>query len=559
MKRNIENGKAALYTRVSTNYQIDKDSLPHQREELINYAHYVLRIDDYEVFEDAGFSGKNTDRPAFQEMMRRIRQGEFTHLVVDKIDRISRNLLDFAAMYEELKALEVVFVSRNEQFDTSNAMGEAMLKIILVFAELERHVTSERVTAIMIDRAQKGKWNGANVPLGYKWSETEQFPVIDENEAKIVKKIFDLYESGESMTRLSIYLNEHKIKTKRNGEWTNATVRQILANPFYKGTLRYNYRNAARGKIKKEEEWIVVDNNHPGIVSVEQWEHVQELCKSKRHGKGGQRKKYDHIFIGLVSCICGSHATSQIQRNKKEPPISRYYCVDSAFSGKAKCANSSSISDVMLGEFVFSYLQNMIYIQKNMNNIKDEGMLEKELLWGEYLSDVKYIEEKSLQDIYDSFMQKSDVNYQQKEKITDMETDRKANLETERQNHERALERLNKAYLYADGALSEKEYLTERQNIQENIRKLDSKIKQMQYKEDVSHNDAKFIEETSNFLIKNVLSERGKLNWKEFANNIDKRELNIFLKTIITKIVFNEHKIMSIEFKNGIVHRFVYK
>lgn len=559
MKRNIENGKAALYTRVSTNYQIDKDSLPHQREELINYANYVLRIDDYEVFEDAGFSGKNTDRPAFQEMMRRIRQGEFTHLVVDKIDRISRNLLDFAAMYEELKALEVVFVSRNEQFDTSNAMGEAMLKIILVFAELERHVTSERVTAIMIDRAHKGKWNGANVPLGYKWSETEQFPVIDENEAKIVKKIYDLYESGDSMKKISIYLNEHKIKTKRNGDWTNATVSQILANPFYKGTLRYNYRNAARGKIKKEEEWVIVDNNHPGIVSAEQWNHVQEISKSRRHGKGGQKQKYDHIFIGIVKCICGSHATGQIQRNRKEPPISRYCCINALFSSKVRCDNSSSISDVMIGNFVFSYLRNMIYIQNNMKRIPDKEKLEKELLFGEYLSDVKYIEEKSLQDIYDSFVHKHDVNYQKKEKKTDMEVDRKTNLEQEREAHKRALERLNKAYLYDDATLTEKEYLTERQNIQDNIRKIDSKIKQMQYTENISQNDEKFIEETNNFLIKNVLSNRGEFNWKEFANNIDKKELNLFLKTIITKITFNGHKILSIEFKNGIVHRFVYK
>ena len=137
--------KAALYIRVSTMYQIDKESLPHQREELKRYAQYVLHISDYEIFEGAGLAGKNTDRPAYQEMMARIRKHEFTHLIVDKIDRISRNLLDFAAMYDELKKLDVTFISRNEQFDTSSAMGEAMLKIILVFAELERHMTSERV------------------------------------------------------------------------------------------------------------------------------------------------------------------------------------------------------------------------------------------------------------------------------------------------------------------------------------------------------------------------------------------------------------------------------
>ena len=173
-------------------YQIDKESLPHQREELTRYAEYALHISDYEIFEDAGFSGKNTDRPAYQEMMARIRKHEFTHLIVDKIDRISRNLLDFAAMYDELKKLDVTFISRNEQFDTSSAMGEAMLKIILVFAELERHMTSERVSAIMVDRAKKGKWNGANIPLGYDWSEKADYPVENPQEVKIVQMMFDV-------------------------------------------------------------------------------------------------------------------------------------------------------------------------------------------------------------------------------------------------------------------------------------------------------------------------------------------------------------------------------
>ena len=121
------NKKAALYVRVSTHWQIDKDSLPLQKEDLINYAKYALDVPSYEIFEDAGYSAKNTDRPAYQQMMSRLRTGEFSHLVVWKIDRVSRNLLDFASMYDELKRLGVVFVSKNEQFDTSTAIGEAML------------------------------------------------------------------------------------------------------------------------------------------------------------------------------------------------------------------------------------------------------------------------------------------------------------------------------------------------------------------------------------------------------------------------------------------------
>lgn len=229
--------KAALYIRVSTHYQIDKDSLPFQRNELINYAKYALGIDDYAIFEDAGYSGKNTDRPAYQDMMRRIRAKEFSHLCVWKIDRISRNLLDFAAMYEELKKFNCTFVSKNEQFDTSSAIGEAMLRIILVFAELERKLTAERVTSIMYSRANKGLWNGAPIPLGYKWDAKGKYPVIDEGTAVVVRYIYDQYEKIHSTMKLSDKLNRENIKSARGGEWTGTTVKGIYGTHSTRGPI----------------------------------------------------------------------------------------------------------------------------------------------------------------------------------------------------------------------------------------------------------------------------------------------------------------------------------
>ena len=123
----------ALYTRVSTGYQIDKDSLPFQRKELKNYCVHVLHLspDEIEVFEDAGKSGKNTDRPAFQRMMKKVKAGKVARVVVYKIDRISRNLVDFSLMYDDFKENDATFISLNEQFNTSSAIGEAVLKSYL--------------------------------------------------------------------------------------------------------------------------------------------------------------------------------------------------------------------------------------------------------------------------------------------------------------------------------------------------------------------------------------------------------------------------------------------
>lgn len=259
--------KAAIYIRVSTHWQIDKDSLKVQRRELIAYVELVLGITDYEVFEDPGYSAKNTDRPDYQAMMERIRTGEFTHLVVWKIDRISRNLLDFAYMYDELKRLGVTFVSKNEQFDTSTAIGEAMLKIILVFAELERNMTSERVTAVMLSRANNGQWNGGRVPYGYSWDKESGTFAVVEQEAKVANRMAELYEQYQSLLYVVKYMNDAGITTRNGKAWTPTAVRKILTNPWNIGHYVYNVHSGGKGTEKRsEDEWITVENHHPAIL-----------------------------------------------------------------------------------------------------------------------------------------------------------------------------------------------------------------------------------------------------------------------------------------------------
>ena len=222
--------RVAIYVRVSTVYQIDKDSLPMMKQDLTSYCKYILNTDDYVIFEDAGYSGKNTARPAYQKMMSQIREGLFTHLLVWKIDRISRNLLDFANMYQELKDLGVTFVSKNEQLDTSTAIGEAMLKIILIFAELERNMTSERVTATMINRASNGVWNGGRVPYGYDYDKENQIFSINPEENVIYNFLLDTYEKTGSMVITARTLNDSGYRTRNNNLWSPVGVCIILHN-----------------------------------------------------------------------------------------------------------------------------------------------------------------------------------------------------------------------------------------------------------------------------------------------------------------------------------------
>jgi len=556
--------KAALYIRVSTHYQVDKDSLPFQRKELINYAKYVLGIDNFEVFSDAGYSGKNMDRPAFQDMINRIRQGEFSHLIVWKIDRISRNLLDFTKMYEELKKNNVTFVSKNEQFDTSSAMGEAMLKIILIFAELERKLTGERVYSVMLSRAEKGLWNGATVPLGYKWSDEVKFPVIDENEASTVKYIYNLYENNQSTPKTAYQLNLEEVKTKRGGKWTAKTVGDILRNPFYIGTYRYNVKTSPNRRWKDEKEWVVVENNHPGIISPEQFERVNKILTNNYRGDSQyQRSNINtHILSGIVYCgncntVC--HAGLDSPRKDGYRP-SRYTCSTRKFN-EEQCSNF--ISDITLLPFILNYISNFIKLQNLITQKHSLKDIEKVLLKGKSFINVAGIHKEGLEQTYSIFVygfenQKYDKPEVVSESTTNLELE---NLKKEKQKYEKAMERLESLYLFSDEAMSEKDFLFKKRDIVQNIDIINSKIKAVYEKSIASKviTDLSFLKKAGYFLINQELINKVHIDYRKLLDTVAIDLIKDFVQTVIKKVVVNDKKVISITFVNGIVHKFAYK
>ncbi|HAU84022.1 MAG TPA: resolvase [Lachnospiraceae bacterium] len=557
--------KAALYVRVSTGHQIDKDSLPHQRKELKNYCKHVLHLDNLEIFEDAGRSGKNTDRPAFQRMMNKIESDEISHVIVYKIDRISRNLVDFSLMYDKFREHRVTFISLNEQFDTSSAIGEAVLKIILVFAELERKLTSERVTDIMLDRASAGLWNGANMPLGYHWDEETKFPSPDEIERKTVELIFNMYDECHSSTIITRYLNDNGIRTKRNGEWTTKTVADIIRNPFYKGTYRYNYRNSPHGKIRPEEEWIVREDNHPAIISKEQWARCNIAMDKNATGKNlpgfEPMKKHIHIFGGICTCgECGSnmHAGKDDKRADGFWP-SQYRCASRA--RKTVCS-AKPASDVRIGPFIFKYIVNFLSAYSKRNTLLDVKELENILLDGKEFKNVAYISSSTLNEIFNLLKGRSyNVAYQATSTI-------KSNHEssslldkkrTEVEKYTRALDRLKKAYLFDDDSMSEEEYLSTKRDLEVNLIAAKNKIAELE--DDIfnaSIDESAFISSASSFILTQKLKS-GEVNFKELMLTIDNKVLKDFIRAIVDDIVILKSMPSVITFKNGLVHEFIYK
>lgn len=559
--------RVAIYIRVSTTHQIDKDSLPMQRQDLIAYAKLMLNTDDYVIFEDAGYSGKNTDRPKFQEMTSQIRQGAFSHLLVWKIDRISRNLLDFATMYKELKDLGVVFVSKNEQFDTSTAMGEAMLKIILVFAELERNMTSERVTATMISRASNGQWNGGRVPYGYNYDyETKDFST-NPIEAEIVHLIHDKYEEMRSLVRESRYLNEKGLRTRAGNLWNPVSLHIILHNIFYCGDYRYNVlKEGDRQKVKDESEWITVEDHHDSIISREQKERVIAMLDANkrldRKRNTYQSEKYVHVFAGLLYCgNCGKPMGATPAAAKKDWQYSKYTCPTRR--KLASACNGKFTSDPIVGEFVFNYVLNMLNVQKNFAGIHSPEELQAALLIGNTFSYIDHIDEDGLNDLFNMLSSGKikgtvfgkSAKLKKKKVVSEL-----SKLRNEKQKIERALDRLTKLYLYAEDAMPESEFIIQKSKLTEALDEVNEQIGFSNTDEwNQSVSDEEFVRRASEFIIAQKLTDRNYVSYKRLATSVDTAVIKTFVQSIIDSIIMDAGQVKQIIFKNGLSHTFIFK
>lgn len=568
--QNKTGARVAIYVRVSTLHQIDRDSLPMQKQDLLAYAKLMLNTDDCVIFEDAGYSGKNTDRPKFQEMMSQMRAGAFTHLLVWKIDRISRNLLDFATMYNELKALGVTFVSKNEQFDTSTAMGEAMLKIILVFAELERNMTSERVTATMISRANNGLWNGGRIPFGYNYDyETHEFSV-NEEESKVVILMHDMYEQERSLVRVVRELNERGYRSRAGNLWSPVSLLIILRNVFYCGDYRYNMlKEGDRQKVKDESEWVTVKNHHVAIIPKDQKERIMatldsnsKLCKQRNIYKSS---KHTHVFGGLIYCgSCGKPLGSTPGNLTRDGwHYSKYTCPTRRKS--VTLCTGKSTSDPIIGEFVFNYILNMLNAQNDFEKISSPEELEKLLLIGDTFAYIDHIEPNGLNDLF-NVLSSGAVNGAVFGKGASLPTKKAtvepevARLRNEKQKTERALDRLRSLYLYADEAMSEAEYMIQKNKLEETLEDINDQIGMMNtdsWQQSVS--DEEFIQRASEFIIAQKLSGRKYVNYKRLAMSVDSEVLKNFVVSIIDSITIQDGLVSNIVFKNGLCHTFIFR
>lgn len=394
----------AIYSRKSK-FTGKGESIGNQIELCKNHIRNVFGesyIDRCVIFEDEGFSGGNLKRPDFQKMMAAVRKRKFKSIVVYRLDRISRNINDFAGLIDELTKLDVSFVSIREQFDTSTPMGRAMMFIISVFSQLERETIAERIRDNMHELAKTGRWLGGNAPTGFKSEgvsaltgdgKTRKFfklvPVSEE--AEIPKMIFDLYTETDSLTAVESEMLRRRIKTKQGKDFTRFSIKAILQNPVYMmadedaycyfktrgadvcfskkdfdgrfGIMAYNRTKQENGKsplLLPVSEWIIAIGQHPGIVPSKQWIKVQDSLNRNKSKSYRKPRNNEALLTGLLFCSCGSRMYPKLSQRKTADghPLYTYVCKMKERSKREHC-NCSNANGNMLDGMIIEYIKSL--------------------------------------------------------------------------------------------------------------------------------------------------------------------------------------------------------
>ena len=302
--------RCAIYTRKSTdeNLELDFNSLDAQRESAEAYitsqkhAGWICMPDRYD---DGGFSGGTTDRPAFQRLMADVKAEMINCILVYKIDRLSRSLMDFARIMDVLEQNNVSLVSVTQQFNTTTSMGRLTLNILLSFAQFEREIISERTRDKIAAARRKGKWTGGPPLLGYERMRDNAGSrlVVNEAEAEQVRAIFSKYLQLSSILETVRWLDAQGWLNKKyqtsKGQWRGgkdfdkSTLHRLLSNPLYIGKITYKGQS--------------YDGEHPAIVDTDLFGRVQGTFRRNRNGGGRHpRNKYGALLKGLVRCKhCG--------------------------------------------------------------------------------------------------------------------------------------------------------------------------------------------------------------------------------------------------------------
>lgn len=325
--------RCAIYTRKSTSVGLEKDfnSLDAQRgacEAFIRSQPGWELIP--EAYDDGGFTGANIDRPAFTRLLADVDAGKVDIVVVYKVDRLSRSLLDFAKLMDRFTKAKAAFVSVTQNFSTADAMGRLTLNVLMSFAEFEREMISERTRDKIAASRKRGKWTGGPVPLGFVTKNGKL--VVEEHQALAVREIFATYLEHRSLVRVILTLTERGRTTKlyesKEGNirprrpWTKDTVLRVLRNPLYAGLM--------------QSAGVLFPGEHTAIVSEEDFRLVQTLLGRPREGQTRRVAVPGYLLRGLIRCGACGGTMSPASTQKGNGEYRYYRCLTRDKKGPLK-------------------------------------------------------------------------------------------------------------------------------------------------------------------------------------------------------------------------------
>jgi len=333
----------AVYTRVSTDNQAEKEfsSCEAQLEKIKSFIKSQEGWEIFKAYNDPGYTGANVDRPALQNLLNDIPQYKIDMVLVYKIDRLTRSPKDFYYLIEQFEKYGVNFLSITERFDTSTPAGRLLRNIMLTFAQFERELVSERVKDKILERAKKGMWNSGQLPYGYKKADKKL--VIETEEARIVKMIYESYLSSGSFARVYEELKEKRIFNRQGKVFMKSQLFYMLKNITYTARIEYN--------------GIIYKAIHEPIITDEVFSQAQLLHKKKT-------RKFlvckNFLLAGLVKCKeCGSTMSTSFTNKKHNGKMKRYNYYRCSILNKKdwNACSTKMVSSKKLENYLFESLK----------------------------------------------------------------------------------------------------------------------------------------------------------------------------------------------------------
>jgi site-specific DNA recombinase len=350
--------RCAIYTRKSTEEGLDQEfnSLHAQREAAEAYIKSQKQLGWRLVsnqYDDGGFSGGSLDRPALQKLLEDIEAHRLDCVVVYKVDRLSRSLLDFARLMDRFDQHSVSFVSVTQQFNTTSSLGRLTLNILLSFAQFEREIIGERTRDKMSAARRKGKWVGGTPVLGYDIDSGGGRLVINEKEAVRVRGIFELYRSSRSLSAVVTELSRRRWRAK---SWRSKRSIEHSGRPFSKASLGRLLANAVyAGKV--EHRGAIYAGEHASIVESALWEEVNaELRAGRRTRADVTRTKQKALLAGLLMCQSCKRPMIATYTAKRGRRYRYYVCQVARQNGWDSCP-TKSVAAARIEESVVAQLR----------------------------------------------------------------------------------------------------------------------------------------------------------------------------------------------------------